>query len=196
MPWIGSVPLDHIHLGTLQPWLRDRKKEGISTGTIDHGLKVVRQILNLATSEWIDEHGLTWLAAAPKIKLLPDTNKRQPYPLSWEEQERLFKALPPHLARLSLFAVKTGCRDREMCNLRWEWEVQVPELKTSVFIIPGRLVKNGDERLVVLNRIAKSVVESVRGVNSSHVFTYNGHPVTRMLNCRVIPADRGSQQCV
>lgn len=51
-----------------------------------------------------------------------------------------------------------------------------------MFIIPGRLVKNGDERLVVLNRIAKSVVESVRGVHSSHVFTYNGHPVTRMLN--------------
>ena len=100
----------------------------------------------------------------------------------WMQINRLFKALPPHLARLSLFAVNTGCRDREICNLRWEWEVQVPELKTSVFIIPGRLVKNGDERLVVLNRIAKSVVESVRGVQSSHVFTYNGHPVTRMLN--------------
>ena len=69
-----------------------------------------------------------------------------------------------------------------MCNLRWEWEVQVPELKTSVFIVPGRLVKNGDERLVVLNRIARSVVESVRGEHSSHVFTYKGHPVTRMLN--------------
>jgi len=74
------------------------------------------------------------------------------------------------------------CRDREICNLRWEWEVQVPELKTSVFIVPGRLVKNGDERLVVLNRIARSVVESVRGIHPSHVFTYKGHPVTRMLN--------------
>lgn len=51
-----------------------------------------------------------------------------------------------------------------------------------MFIIPGRLVKNGDERLVVLNRMAKSVVESVRGVHCTHVFTYNGHPVTRMLN--------------
>jgi len=27
----------------------------------------------------------------------------------------------------------------------------VPELDTSVFIIPGDRVKNGDERLVVLN---------------------------------------------
>ena len=36
----------------------------------------VRRILNLTSSEWVDEFGLTWLALAPKIKLLPDTNKR------------------------------------------------------------------------------------------------------------------------
>ena len=51
-----------------------------------------------------------------------------------------------------------------------------------MFIIPGRQVKNGDERLVVLNRVAKSVVESVRGEHVSHVFTYRGRPVIRMLN--------------
>ena len=41
--------------------------------------------------------------------------------------------------------------------------MKVPALDTSVFIIPGERVKNGDERLVVLNRAAKSVVESQRG---------------------------------
>lgn len=39
-----------------------------------------------------------------------------------------------------------------------------------VFIIPGDHVKNGDERLVVLNRVAKSVVENKRGVHPTHVF--------------------------
>ncbi len=52
---------------------------------------------------------------------------------------------------------------------------------TSVFIIPGALVKNGDDRLVVLNRIAKSVVEARRGTHPTHVFTYKGKPITRML---------------
>ena len=66
---------------------------------------------------------------------------------------------------MALFAVNTGCRDAEICSLQWEWEVAVPELGTSVFIIPGARVKNGDERLVVLNRIAKSVVEARRGIN-------------------------------
>ena len=182
MPWIGETPLDRLHIGTLQPWVEQRHREGAAVGTINHGLKVVRRILNLAATEWIDEYGMTWLLAAPKIKLLPDTNKRQPYPLSWKEQDRLFKELPRHLAQMALFGVNTGCRDNEICNLQWEWEVKVPELDTSVFIVPGLHIKNGDDRLVVLNRIASSVVDAQSGKHPTHVFTYRGKPVTRMLN--------------
>ena len=96
---IGNKPLDNVHMGTLQPWIEHRQKEGVTVGTINHGLKVVRRIFNLASSEWLDEHGLTWLKAAPKIRLLPDTNKRQPYPLNWDEQVRLFQKLPKHPVR-------------------------------------------------------------------------------------------------
>ncbi len=182
MPWIGEQRLDRLHMGTMQPWMEHRKNERVSAGTINHGLKVVRRILNLAATEWVDEYGMTWLIAAPKIRLLPDKEKRQPHPLSWEEQERLFKELPKHLAQMALFAVNTGCRDGEVCKLRWEWEVRVPELDTSVLIIPGRHVKNGDDRVVVLNTIAKSVIEGLRGEDRINVFTYQGRPVTRMLN--------------
>jgi integrase len=182
MPRIGDMPLDKLHSGTLQPWIEDRQRQQVAVGTINHGLKVVRHILNLAASEWVDENGMTWLASAPKIKLLPDTEKRQPYPLSWEEQASLFKELPAHLGAMALFAVNTGCRDSEVCALRWDWEVQVPELQTSVFIVPGQFVKNGDERLVVLNRVAKAVVEAQRGKHASHVFCFQGKPLTHMLN--------------
>ncbi len=181
MPWIGHVSLDRIHIGTLQPWVRKRLKEGMSPGTINHGLKIVRRILNLAATEWFDEHGLTWLLAPPKIKLLPNNNPRQPYPLNWAEQARLFRELPEYLEQMALFAVNTGCRDSEICNLRWEWEVGVPQLGTSVFIVPGARVKNGEERLVVLNRAARSVVDSRRGIDPVHVFTYDCHPINRML---------------
>jgi hypothetical protein len=53
-------------MGSLQPWIDHRRKEGVSVGTIDHGLKVIRRIVNLASTEWIDEEGLTWLAVPPK----------------------------------------------------------------------------------------------------------------------------------
>ncbi|HBC71159.1 MAG TPA: integrase [Coxiellaceae bacterium] len=179
---IGDLPIEAVHIGTLQPFIEARKKDGRKNRTINFSLQIVRHILNLAASEWMDDNSLTWLNSSPKIKLLPINDARKPYPLNWDEQERLFNMLPSHLRRMALFAVNTGCRDQEICSLRWEWEVKVPELNTSVFIIPGAAVKNGEDRLVVLNKVALSVVNEVRGQHSEKVFTYNGRPLTRMLN--------------
>ena len=39
---------------------------------------------------------------------------------------------------MALFAVNTGCRNAETCGLRWDWEVEVPELNTTVFHCTGR----------------------------------------------------------
>jgi integrase len=78
---------------------------------------------------------------------------------------------------MCLFKVSTGCRDAEVCSLQWDWEIDVPELGTSVFLIPGEKVKNREGRLVVLNRVAKSVIECVRGQHPERVFTYCGRPV-------------------
>lgn len=180
--YIGDLYIDNIHIGNLQSFIETRKKEGKKTQTINHGLQIVRRILNLATSEWMDNNGLTWLHAAPKIKLLIQSDARKPFPLDMEEQERLFKELPLHLRRMALFAVNTGCRDSEICSLRWEWEVKVPELNTSVFIIPGTSVKNGEDRLVVLNKIAQSIINEVRNQHPEYAFIYAGKPILRMLN--------------
>jgi integrase len=180
--YIGDLPLDSIHMGTLQGFIQARRQGGIKSRTINHGLQVVRRIVNLAASEWIDEFGLTWLATAPKIKLLPEHDLRKPYPLSWDEQARLFAALPKHLVNMALFAVNTGCRDNEVCSLKWEWEQAIPELQTSIFIIPEEIVKNGEDRLVVLNRVAYSIIEQMRGQHPEYVFTYRNRPISRMLN--------------
>ncbi|MGH9875767.1 MAG: tyrosine-type recombinase/integrase [Pyrinomonadaceae bacterium] len=61
-------------------------------------------------------------------------------------------------------------------------ELPVPELGTSVFIVPAHTVKNRMDRLVVLNRVAKSVVDSVRGEHTDHVFTFDGHRILRINN--------------
>ena len=181
-PFIGKLHLETVHMGTLQAFIENRRKAGWKKRTINYALQVVRHILNLAAAEWMDERGLTWLGHSPKIKLSCEDDKNEPYPLSWEEQLRLFNALPPYLAKMALFKVNTGCRDQEVCRLRWEWEVEIPELNTSVFIIPRHLVKNRENRLVVLNRIARAVIEEMRGVHPVYVFTYKGKPLTRMYN--------------
>lgn len=181
-PYIGNLPVEKVHLGSLQPYIKDRRQQGIKTKSINLALSVVRRILNLASRLWRDEHGLTWLDTPPLIQMLPVTDARQPYPLSWEEQRMLFQALPDHLARMALFKVNTGCREQEVCQLRWDWEVKVPELETSVFIVPGVRVKNREDRLVVLNRVAMSVVEQMRGIHPEHVFSYRGHAVGTINN--------------
>ena len=171
-PYIGKLLLEQVHMGSLQPYIENRHKQGVKNRTINAALQVVRHILNLAASEWLDEHGLTWLISAPKIKLIPETDKNPPYPLSWDEQDTFFEHLPSYLQRMALFKVNTGCRDQEVCGLKWEWEIPIPELNTSVFAIPGELIKNGLDRLVVLNEVAKQVIEEVRGEHPIYVFTY------------------------
>ena len=180
--YIGHLTLDQIHNGTLQPFIQARLAKGVKMKTINLALGVLRHLLNLAASEWYDDQGMTWLQAPPKIKLLTIKDARGAYPLSWEEQDRLFNALPAHLQAMALYKVNTGSRQQEVCRLRWEWEVAIPELETSVFLIPKHIVKNKDDRLVVLNHVAKAVIDQQRGKHPEYVFTYRGKPVTLMNN--------------
>jgi integrase len=179
LPFIGKRPLRQIHDATLEPFKAQRRRDGVSETTIKRALEVVRCILNLAARSWRDEHGLTWLETAPLITM-PDTGRtaRKPYPLSWDEQRRLLALLPGSVAQMALFAVNTGCREQEVCQLRWRWEVPVAELDASVFVIPadfgGRTersgVKNREDRVVVLNDVAKRVIDAQRGLHDEFVF--------------------------
>jgi integrase len=180
--FIGDLYLENVHMGTLRPYIEYGRKQGWKSRTINMPMEVVRHILNLASGEWLDENGLTWLQSAPKIRLLPRSDATEPYPLTWSEQDKLFDALPTHLRRMCLFAVNTGCRNQEVCGLMWDYEVELPELETSVFIIPKERVKNREDRLVVLNSIARQVIEELRGQDPLWVFTYKGHPVKSMYN--------------
>ena len=180
-----------MHIGALQHFIKAEQARKMKTKSINNVLELVRHILNIAATEWIDEHGLTWLLVAPKIKLLQVKDARAPLPLSWMEQSRFLAYLPNHLNHMTRFKVNTGCREQEVCQLRWEWEKYVPSLKTSVFIIPShinrdgelrQLVKNGEDRLVILNDEAKAVIEEARGIHPEYVFSFKGRPVTRMNN--------------
>lgn len=183
LPFIGKEDAKKIHMGTLQKFIKFRQKQKVKNATINHALQVIRHIMNTAATDWIDEHGLTWIETPPRIKLLPpDKNKRKPMPLNWEEQRNMFGELPAHLHDMALFKVNTGTREQEVCNLKWEWEVQVPELETTIFVIPAEFVKNRQDRIVVLNDVAKKVIDSRRGKNKKYVFSYRGKKLTKMNN--------------
>ena len=48
MPCIGHLPWERIHRGVLQPYVDARREVGRAAGTINHGLKIVGRVLNLA----------------------------------------------------------------------------------------------------------------------------------------------------
>lgn len=58
----------------------------------------------------------------------------------------------------------------------------VPELGTTVFVVPGLNTKNKEDRLIVLNRTARSVVGAQRGKDRTWVFSYDGRRLSRIYN--------------
>lgn len=184
-PFIGDMPITHIDDDALAPYVRSKlhPAEGkpVTNRTVNIALQRVIRVLNLCARKWRDEERRPWLDVVPMISLRDEkSTSRKPYPLSWEEQSILFAELPAHLQTMAMFKVNTGCREQEVCKLQWDWEIAVPELGTSVFLIPsgfgGRSakagVKNRDERLVVLNDVAKSVIERQRGKHPLFVFPF------------------------
>jgi len=180
-PYIGNLELRHVHSGNLDRYVSARKKE-VTPGTINRDLAVVRRILNLAARSWREENGLGWIDSPPLLQMVPNETPKQPYPLSWSEQVQLLQELPTHLAEMALFKVNTGTRQKEVCELRWEWEYPYPELNTSIFIVPAKFVKNKHDRLIVLNDVAKRVIDSRRGLHEAYVFDFHGKPYKRINN--------------
>lgn len=177
MPFIGDLLLEQVHTGTLQAFVDARLKAGMSHKTINLSLASVRRVLNLAARAWRDpESGKPWLQSAPLITLLPLIgHQRAPRPITWDEQATLMRELPEHLRQMATFALNTGVRDDVVCNLRWDWEIPVPELGISVFETPPENVKGRrTSKLVVCNTLSQAVVEELRGVHPTHVFVMAG----------------------
>ncbi len=173
LPYIGMMPLEAVHSGSLESFCDSRLEEdGVKAITVNRSLEVVRTILNKSARVWRGDDGKALLASPPLIEMLAE-NRRPPYPITWDEQNRLFDALPSHLRRMAQFAVNTGLRDDNVCGLRWQWERRIPKLGRSVFIIPAAEFKGKRPHVAILNDVAMSIVESVRGVHSEFVFAYH-----------------------
>ena len=182
MPYIKDMDISEIDDDVLDDYINYRILIGRKSKTINLTLGVVRHILNLCETEFKYENKLSWLDRAPKITML-DLNgmQRPPYPISWEEQDRLIAFLPPHLKRMALFTINTGVRDVVTCNLKWEWELFIPELGISVFDVPKEFVKGKKaDRTLVCNSVSQAQVEEARGMHPEYVFVYRRERVKNL----------------
>lgn len=182
LPHIGGLEPHQVHDGTLASFISARIAAGASATTINRSLEVVRAILNRAARSYRDADGTPWLTGTPPLITMLPESRRTPYPITWDEQDRLFPRLPAHLQRMALFAVNTGLRDSNVCGLQWAWEVPLPELGRSVFVVPAESFKSKRVHVVVLNDAAWSIVQAQRGLHPLWVFPCRGHRIDSMNN--------------
>jgi len=168
VPYIGDTPLIEVDDEALEVFKEDRRagigafNKPAMAGTINKELTVVTTVLNRACRDW------RWIPSVPRIRHVRGA-KRVAYPLTWDEQAKLFWHLPDRWAQgAALFAVNTGVRKAELFGLRWADMTEIPELETFVFVLSD--TKNGHSRAVICNSIARRAVEAQRGNGSEYVF--------------------------
>lgn len=168
LPYIGETALIDVDAGALEAFKEDRKagtgafKKPAMAGTINKELTVVTTILNRACKDW------RWIPSVPRIRHVKGA-VRVAYTLTWDEQARLFAALPSHWEMgAACFAVNTGVRKAELFGLKWSDMTPIPELDTFVFVLSE--TKNGHSRAVICNSIARRAVNMQRGNGSRFVF--------------------------
>ena len=194
-PYIGEQPMNNIYRGydgrndptPLEQFILDRAKDKVSARTINYALTVLNTIGNRAVKRWRGSGGKPlipfWntvpsidLEEAKKLGLRP---KRVVGPISWMEQTILFNELPELNRDMCLFKVNTGCREQEVCQLHWSWLVKRDD-GIWYFEIPESFVKNRIKRVVVLNDIAKTVIQKRMEDHQKYVFVYKDHSVNKM----------------
>lgn len=172
-PYIGKTPLIEVNDDSLGQYKKDRLNghgafsRKVMAGTVNKELTCVTTVLNRACRDW------QWIPSVPRLRHVKGP-VRTAYPLTWEEQERLFTALPTGWEMgCALFAVNTGVRKSELFGLKWSDMVPIPDLDTFVFILRG--TKNGKDRAVICNSIARRAVGHFRSNGSEFVFPSRWH---------------------
>jgi hypothetical protein len=122
--------------------------------------------------------------------MLPES-RRPPYPITWDEHDCLFARLPAHLQRMALFAVNKGLLDSNVCGLQWTWEVPLPELGRSVFVVPAESFKSKRDHVVILKDAAWSIAQAQRGLHPIWVFPFRGDRIDSMNNSGWQNRDKG-----
>ena len=194
-PYIGKLPMNEVYRGfdadnkptPLEKFIIDRAGDKVSARTINYALTVLNIIGNKAVKRWRGTGGKPLLPFWAGVHLIDQEEakslglkpKRVVGPISWEEQTILFNELPDLNRDMCLFNANTGCRAQEVCQLQWQWLVQRND-GIWYFELPSELVKNRIRRVVVLNDIAKSVIQKRHGEHPKYVFVYKGHSVTSM----------------
>jgi integrase len=155
-PEFGHLRLNQISRHQAQSFHAGLKEAGIlSASSIDHHLKLLRRMLNLAV-DW----GMLEKNPVSRIQLLNEDNKVEQY-LDEAELEQLFNVLQNDENRpvclIALLLISTGCRLNEVLSARWQ---QIDRVN-RVFRVDAINSKSKRVRSIPLNDSALEVLSQL-----------------------------------
>jgi integrase len=165
-PHLSKMTLQRIDRDCVDRVSQARRRTGVSNGTVNRTLSLLRSVLRAAAHDW------EWLDRVPKVRLLPEAKGRTRY-LTLAQAQRLLAELPEHLAAMARFAMLTGLRQRNVRELSWS---QV-DLDRQLVWIHADQAKGGKGIACPLAAEAVEVVRAQTGKHDNYVFTYCGEPI-------------------
>lgn len=167
---LAKMGLSEIDRDVVERITQARRREGVSNGTANRTLALLRSVLRAAAEDW------ECLARAPRVRLLPEPKGRVRV-LTTEERARLLAELPEHLSAMMRFSLLTGLRQRNVRELRW---AQV-DLERQHFVwVDASQAKGGAGIPVPLTAEAQRIVSEQAGKHAEFVFTYRGKPIRQV----------------
>nr|WP_315465706.1 site-specific integrase [uncultured Rhodoferax sp.] len=167
-PHLGGKELKDINKALIDQ-VRAVRAKGVTPGTTNRYMALVRAILRRACFEW------EWIDRVPKVGQLRDKGGRI-RSLTREEFSKLLAQLPEHLRDMAVFSVATGLRQSNVTRLQWK---QVSIERRHLWVSADQH-KNGKAHAVPLNEAALQVLDKRKGDHPTHVFTYEGNPIVQV----------------
>lgn len=145
--YFGNYYLTEITSSRISQYKVLRRKQGVSSRTVNHELAIMSHAFNVAIKDW------EWIKENPVRNVsrekVRNTMERW---LTFEEQEKLIKVSPQWLQDIILFAVNTGFRQSEILDLKWQ---QIDFSRKTITIFEQ---KNQEVDTLPLNENASAVL--------------------------------------
>ena len=150
---LGDKPVDAINESDFEAFVQHQRWTGRAASTRNHYLQCIRTL-----SAWgVKTRALSRPWIRPNLEIRQDADsdlRREPFArrsrrLAADEERRLLQASSPHLQRLILAALETGCRRSELLSLQWR-EVNLE--RRIVRLLAAKTKSKKDRELPISHR--------------------------------------------
>ena len=168
IPYFGEMKVSEIRSLDVDRFIAKRKEDEVKNSTINKELTVLKKIMALA-QEW--EFGVE-KNPVRRARYFSEEEYRRERVLSYEEEERLFKAAAPHLHSILTCALQTAMRLGEILSLKWK----NVDLEKRQLTIRPESSKSGRSRTIPVNNTLSNLLDELGRANdgkSEFVFLYD-----------------------